>query len=132
KATKYVELHTPYTGEVIGEVPMGTTADVEEAVKSAKAAFKIWSNTNIKERVQVMFRLKSLMERDFEELKHLVSLENGKTLAESHGDVAKAIEVLEFGCSIPNKISAPVLEVSNGIYCQVIKEPLGVVASIVP
>lgn len=132
KATTYIELHTPYTGEVIGSVPMGTAADVEEAAKSAKAAFKVWSNTNIKERVQVMFRLKNLMERDFEQLKQLVSLENGKTLAEAHGDVAKAIEVLEFGCSIPNKISAPILEVSNGIYCQVIKEPIGVVASIVP
>ena len=132
KGTTYIELHTPYTGEVIGSVPMGTAADVEEAAKSAKAAFKVWSNTNIKERVQVMFKLKFLMERDFEELKQLVSLENGKTLAEAHGDVAKAIEVLEFGCSIPNKISAPLLEVSNGIYCQVIKEPLGVVASIVP
>ena len=111
---------------------MGTAGDVADARKSAKAAFKVWSNTNIKERVQVMFRLKSLMERDFEELKQLVSLENGKTLAEAHGDVAKAIEVLEFGCSIPNKIYAPMLEVSNGIYCQVIKEPIGVVASIVP
>jgi malonate-semialdehyde dehydrogenase (acetylating)/methylmalonate-semialdehyde dehydrogenase len=132
KATQYMDLTTPYTGEVIGQVPMGTTADVAEAAKVAKAAFKVWSNTNIKERVQVMFRLKSLMERDFEELKQLVSLENGKTLAEAHGDVAKAIEVLEFGCSIPNKVYAPMLEVSNGIYCQVIKEPVGVVASIVP
>jgi malonate-semialdehyde dehydrogenase (acetylating)/methylmalonate-semialdehyde dehydrogenase len=132
KATKYMELNTPYTGEVIGEVPYGTAEDVNAATEVAKAAFKLWSNTNIKERVQVMFRLKALMERDFEELKQLVSLENGKTLAEAHGDVAKAIEVLEFGCSIPNKIYAPMLEVSNGIYCQVIKEPIGVVASIVP
>ncbi len=132
KTTKYLPLFTPYTGETIGEVPLGTAEDVNSAVAVAKTAFKTWSNTNIKERVQVMFRLKTLMERDFEELKQLVSLENGKTLAEAHGDVAKAIEVLEFGCSIPNKISAPMLEVSNGIYCQVIKEPIGVVASIVP
>lgn len=131
-AKNYMELHTPYTGEVIGSVPMGTAADVEAAAKNAKAAFKVWSNTNIKERVQVMFKLKTLMERDFEQLKQLVSLENGKTLAEAHGDVAKAIEVLEFGCSIPNKVYAPMMEVSNGIYCQVIKEPIGVVASIVP
>ncbi len=131
-ATNFIELHTPYTGEVIGHVPMGTSADVDAATKSAKEAFKVWSNTNIKERVQVMFRLKALMERDFDELKQLVSLENGKTLAEAQGDVAKAIEVLEFGCSIPNKISGPMQEVSNGIYCQVIKEPLGVVASIAP
>jgi malonate-semialdehyde dehydrogenase (acetylating)/methylmalonate-semialdehyde dehydrogenase len=132
KATTTIDLITPYTGEVIGSVPMGTAADVDDATKVAKAAFKVWSNTNIKDRVQVMFKLKTLMERDFEELKQLVSLENGKTLAEAHGDVAKAIEVLEFGTSIPNKIYGPMLEVSNGIYCQVIKEPIGVVASIVP
>ncbi len=131
-ATEYMDLMTPYTGEVIGSVPMGGVPDVDTAVTAAKNAFKTWSNTNIKERVQIMFRLKTLMERDFEELKQLVSLENGKTLAEAHGDVAKAIEVLEFGCSIPNKIQAPSLEVSNGIYCQVIKEPLGVVACVVP
>jgi malonate-semialdehyde dehydrogenase (acetylating)/methylmalonate-semialdehyde dehydrogenase len=132
KTTQYLPLHTPYTGETIGEVPLGTAQDVTDAVASAKAAFKLWSNTNIKERVQVMFKLKTLMERDFEQLKQLVSLENGKALAEAHGDVAKAIEVLEFGISIPNKISGPMQEVSNGIYCQVIKEPIGVVASIVP
>lgn len=128
----FIDLHTPYTGEVIGSVPMSTYEDVACATQAAKAAFKIWSNTHIKERVQVMFRLKNLMERDFEQLKQIVSLENGKTLAEAHGDVAKAIEVLEFGCAIPNKISGLVQEVSNGIYCQVIKEPLGVVACVAP
>lgn len=131
-SSTYIDLLTPYTSEVIGQVPMGTAIDLDMAVGAAKLAFKAWSNTNIKDRVQIMFQFKSLMERDFEELTQLVSLENGKTLTEARGDVAKAIEVLEFACSIPNKIYGPALEVSNGIYCQVIKEPLGVVASIVP
>lgn len=125
-------LETPYTGQKIGEVPLGNLLDVEDAVKAAKKAFTHWSNVNIKDRVQVMFRLKALMEKNFEELRQLVSLENGKTLSEAHGDVAKAIEVLEFGCSIPNKLAGPMQEVSSGIYCQAIKEPLGVVASIAP
>ena len=131
-STSYIPLLTPYTGETIGEVPLGGSSDVVSAVRSAKSAFKLWSNTNIKDRAQIMFRLKTLMERDFEELKQLVSLENGKTLAEAQGDVAKAIEVLEFGCSLPNKVQSSTMEVSQGIYCQVIKEPLGVVASIAP
>lgn len=132
RANVTIPLVTPYTGEYIGSVPIGLKYDVDEAVKSAKRAFHGWSNTSIKERVQIMFKLKSLMERDLEELKQIVALENGKTLNEAHGDVSKAIEVLEFGCSIPNKIAAPMLEVSQGIYCQVIKEPMGVVASITP
>lgn len=131
-STATIPLLTPYTGEQIGEVSMASGLDVAHAVRIAKAAFPSWANLNVKDRVQIMFRLKSLMERDFEELKQIIALENGKTLAEAQGDVAKAIEVLEFGCSIPNKIQGTTLEVSNGIYCQVIKEPLGVVASITP
>src|SRR5438046_2174669 len=81
KSGETAPLFTPYTGQKIGEIPMGNAFDVDAAVSSAKKAFKAWSNKNIKDRVQVMFRLKALMERDFEELKQIVALENGKTLA---------------------------------------------------
>ena len=80
-AKNYLDLYTPYTGEVIGFVPLSTADDVAKACEVAKAAFKTWSNTNVRDRAQIMFKLKTLMERDFEELKQLVSLENGKTLA---------------------------------------------------
>jgi malonate-semialdehyde dehydrogenase (acetylating) / methylmalonate-semialdehyde dehydrogenase len=130
--SEYMPLQTPYTGDVIGEVPLSSSSDLKRAVESGKKAFHYWSHLNVKERSQVMFRMKSLMERDMEELKQLISLESGKTLSESQGDISKAIEVLEFGCSLQNKLAAPMMEVSDGIYCQVIKEPLGVVACITP
>ncbi len=132
KAKNYQDINGPYKGDVLGQVPMGTSSDVDAAVLAAKEAFPIWKNTHIKQRVQVMFKLKTLMERDFDELCQLISTENGKTLVEAAGDVAKAIEVLEFGCAIPNKISGQAQEVSADILCSNLKTPLGVVASIAP
>ena len=62
----------------MGEVRLSTTSDVADAVEAAKAGFQVWRCTPIKERVQVLYRLKHLMERDAEELSWLVSHENGK------------------------------------------------------
>ncbi len=125
-------IYSPYTGEVVGHVPTGTAQDVDLAVNAAKNAFLSWKKTHIKQRVQVMFTLKNLLEQNIDSLANLVSLENGKTLTESKAGILKAIEVIEFGCSIPNKISGDFQEVSDGVECRFSREPLGVVASITP
>ncbi len=122
----------PRHGWPMGTVGMSDRADVDAAVQSAKAAFPGWRATPYKERVQVLYRMKQLMERDLEELCWLLSHENGKTYAESKGEVLKAIECLEMGCSLPNMIGGPQLDVSRGINCSVTHEPLGVCAGVVP
>ena len=90
------------------------------------------SNTPIKERVQVFFRYRSLLERDLDELTKLVSEENGKTYDEAKAEVEKSIELTEFACSMPQLVSGEILEVSKGVECRTEHFPLGVVASIVP
>ncbi len=122
----------PRHGWPMGTVGMSDRADVDAAVKAAKDAFPGWRATPYKERVQVLYRMKQLMERDLEELCWLLSHENGKTYAESKGEVLKAIECLEMGCSLPNMIGGPQLDVSRGINCSVTHEPLGVCAGVVP
>jgi malonate-semialdehyde dehydrogenase (acetylating)/methylmalonate-semialdehyde dehydrogenase len=131
-ANQYGKIYTPYTGEVIGEYPIGTPGDVDQAVAAAKKAFPGWRDTNIKARVQVMFRFKQLIEQNIEELSHLVSTENGKLLSESEAGIMKGVEVLEYGLSLPNKIAGDFQEVSNGVTCRMVREALGVVASITP
>ncbi|MBF0280511.1 MAG: CoA-acylating methylmalonate-semialdehyde dehydrogenase [SAR324 cluster bacterium] len=131
-ANQYADIYSPYTGEVIGECPMGTTGDVDQAVAAASKAFPGWKNTNIKNRVQVMFRFKDLIEKNLAELSNLVALENGKTLAEAEAGIMKGIECLEYACALPNKIAGEFQEVSAGVTCQMKREPLGVVASISP
>jgi malonate-semialdehyde dehydrogenase (acetylating)/methylmalonate-semialdehyde dehydrogenase len=125
-------VHNPRHGQVLGHVALSGAADVARAVAAAKAAFPGWRDTPLKERVQVLFRLKALMERDIEELTWLVSHENGKVYAEAKGDVLKGIECLEFGLSLENMAQGEQLDVSRGINCSTTHEPLGVVAGVVP
>ena len=127
-----LEVHNPRHGQAMGTVPDSGAVDVEVAVAAAKAAFPGWSATPYKDRAQVLYRLKGLMERDLEALSWLVSHENGKTFGESKASVLKGIECLEYGCSLPNMSAGGQLDVSRGVSCRVSYEPLGVVAGIVP
>ncbi|MEJ7694717.1 CoA-acylating methylmalonate-semialdehyde dehydrogenase [Daejeonella sp.] len=123
---------SPVDGKLLSTVPMSKPTDLNAAVSSAKEAFKTWGKTPIKERVQVFFRFKALLEKNKTELANLVSEENGKTPEEGMAEIEKSIELTEFACSLPQLITGELLEVSKGIECRTEHVPLGVVASIVP
>jgi malonate-semialdehyde dehydrogenase (acetylating) / methylmalonate-semialdehyde dehydrogenase len=127
-----MEVISPLDGAVLTEVPMSTNEDLSNAVEAARAAFHKWSKTPIKERVQVFFRYKFLLEKNLKELAELCSEENGKTYGESVAEIEKCIELTEFACSLPQLVTGEVLEVSKGVECRTEHVPLGVVASIVP
>ncbi|MEP7264631.1 MAG: CoA-acylating methylmalonate-semialdehyde dehydrogenase [Bacteroidota bacterium] len=129
---KTMEVISPLNGKVISTVPLSTATDLDDAVKSAKEAFTSWSLMPIKERVQIFYRYKTLLEKNVRELAMLVHEENGKTLDEAIAEVEKSIELTEFACSLPQLISGELLEVSRGVECRVEHKPLGVVASIAP
>ena len=123
---------SPIDGNLLSSVPMSTIDELNKAVESAKNAFESWSKTPIKERVQVFFRYRYLLEKNLDELTKLVSEENGKTYDEAKAEVEKSIELTEFACSMPQLVSGEILEVSKGVECRTEHFPIGVVASIVP
>ncbi len=123
---------SPLNGKVISTVPLSSAQQLDDAVKAAQAAFPGWSATPIKERVQIFYRYKTLLEKNLNELSTLVHEENGKTVDEAKAEVEKSIELTEFACSLPQLISGELLEVSKGVECRVEHKPLGVVASIAP
>src|SRR5579859_1890738 len=125
-------VHSPLDGSLLAAMPCSTAADLDAAVAAARNAFHRWSRTPIKERVQVFFRYKYLLEQHLDELAALVSEENGKTRGEAVAEVEKCIELTEFATSLPQLIGGEVLEVSKGVECRLEHVPLGVVASIVP
>lgn len=127
-----LDVISPVDGTLLSKVPLSTAEDLDHAVKAAKAAFPAWSKTPIKERVQVFFRYKYLLEKYTKELAELCSEENGKTYGESLAEIEKCIELTEFACSLPQLVTGEVLEVSRGVECRTEHVPLGVVASIVP
>lgn len=123
---------SPLDGALLADMPCSSTDDLDRAVKAARQAFPAWSKTPIKERVQVFFRYRHLLETNMQELAALVSEENGKTLGEAVAEMEKCIELTEFATSLPQLVTGEVLEVSKGVECRTEHPPLGVVASIVP
>jgi len=130
--TRTLDVISPIDGNLLSKVPMSNTKDLDEAVRAAKAAFPGWSKMPIKERVQVFFRYKYLLEKNLKELAELVQEENGKTYSEAVAEIEKSIELTEFACSLPQLVTGEILEVSKGVECRTEHIPLGVVASIVP
>ena len=125
-------VQNPRHEKTMGQVAWSDSPDVEAAVAAAKAALPGWKATPLKERVQVLFRVKQIMEANLDELSWLLSHENGKTIAQAKGSVLKGIECVEYGTSISNLAQGEQLDVSRGINCEVTHEPVGVCAGIVP
>lgn len=127
-----LDVFNPADGRVISRVPLSAQADVDRAVAAAEKAFPAWSATPIKERVQVFFKYKALLEKNIDELSALITEENGKTDSEARAEVLKSAELCEFATSLPQITAGEVLEVSRGVECRVERFPVGVVASIAP
>jgi malonate-semialdehyde dehydrogenase (acetylating)/methylmalonate-semialdehyde dehydrogenase len=127
-----LDVLNPSDGSLLSRVPLSGAAEVDSAVRSATDAFPAWAATPIKERVQVLYRYRALLERNAAELAALITEEHGKIQSEAEAEILKAIELTEFACSLPQLVTGEVLEVSRGIECRMDSCPLGVVASIVP
>ena len=132
-ATRTMDCFDPSTGEVIALAPQCTAEEVEAAVQAAQAAFPGWAETPANSRVQVLFRMRALMDQHLDELTVLLARENGKVLNEAMGDVLKVTEVLEFACGIPHLMKGPALmNCTRGFDTTQYLEPLGVFAGIAP
>jgi malonate-semialdehyde dehydrogenase (acetylating)/methylmalonate-semialdehyde dehydrogenase len=128
-----LELANPATGEPLGQTPSGSAAEIDAAVQAAHCAFASWRSTPAADRIQYLFKLKSLLEQHIEELASLITLENGKTLAESRGELRRGIENVEVACGIPVLMQGYSLEdVAPGIDEIMVRQPLGVAAVITP
>jgi malonate-semialdehyde dehydrogenase (acetylating)/methylmalonate-semialdehyde dehydrogenase len=123
----------PSTGAVIAQAPQCSPEEVEAAVASAKRAFPGWAATPASQRVQVLYRVKALMDKHLDELTALCATENGKVLDEAMGDVLKAIEVTEFACGVPHlMMGKSLMNCTPGYDTVQYLEPVGVFAGIAP
>lgn len=132
-AHEFSNVINPATAEVLAHVPVDGAAEVDRAVQAASRAFPDWRQTPPEERIQYLFRLKQLLEDNLDELARTITIENGKTLAESKGELRRGIENVEVACGIPTLMQGYNLEdVARGIDEIMIRQPLGVVAAITP
>ena len=123
----------PATTEHLATVPLTPGEAVAQAVEAAHAAFDDWRATPVVERVQHLYRLKALIERDLDELARTITRECGKTLAESVGEMQRGVENIEVACGMPSLIQGWNNEdIARGIDEHVFRQPLGVVTAITP
>src|SRR6266849_6417473 len=132
-ATEYFEVTNPATAELLARTPLSSSADVDAAVQAAADAFPAWRRTPPGERVQYLFKLKNLLEEHLDELARLITIENGKIFGEAKAELRRGIENVEVACGIPMMMQGYNLEdVTPGVDETMIRQPLGVVAAIVP
>jgi len=132
-AGEWQDVTNPATGEVLARVPLSDAGETSKAVEAAAAAYPAWRRTPPEDRIQPLFKLKQLLEDHIDELARIITLENGKTLAEAKAELRRAIENVEVACGIPMMMQGYNLEdVARGIDETMIRQPLGVVAAITP
>src|SRR5437868_5188225 len=132
-ATDWLDVTNPATAEVLARVPLSDVSEVAAAVEAAAAAYPEWRRTPPEDRIQPLFKLKQLLEDHLDELSRIITQENGKTFTESKAELRRAIENVEVACGIPMMMQGYNLEdVARGIDETMIRQPLGVVAAIVP
>lgn len=123
----------PATGKTIAKVPVSTEDELNEAIDAAKDAYPEWRRTTPLARARCLFRLKELMEENFEELSRIQTMEHGKTIDESRGETRRGIENVEVATGIPSLMMGCNLEdIASGIDEYLIRQPLGVFGIIAP
>ncbi|MEN3222758.1 methylmalonate-semialdehyde dehydrogenase (acylating) [Mycobacterium vulneris] len=132
-STRTADVLNPSTGEVQAQVALASTADVDAAVAGAVEAQKEWAAYNPQRRARVLMKFIELVNQNANELAELLSLEHGKTVADSLGDIQRGLEVIEFSVGIPHLLKGEFTEgAGTGIDVYSIRQPLGVVAGITP
>ncbi|HEY4546484.1 MAG TPA: CoA-acylating methylmalonate-semialdehyde dehydrogenase [Pedomonas sp.] len=130
---RFGDVFNPNTGEVQARVGLATAEEVDAAVQVAANAFPAWAAMNPQRRARVMFNFKVLIEQHMDELAEMLSLEHGKVIADSKGDIQRGLEVIEFACGIPHLQKGEYTEGAGpGIDVFSMRQPLGVVAGISP
>ncbi|MBY7144434.1 CoA-acylating methylmalonate-semialdehyde dehydrogenase [Virgibacillus sp. NKC19-3] len=133
KSEKIESVYNPATGEVIADVPISSSEDVDHAVQVAHGAFQEWKELAVPKRARILFKYQQLLVEHWDELAELITIENGKNLQEAKGEVQRGIENVEFAASAPNLMMGDQLpSIASGLESGVYRYPIGVVGGITP
>jgi malonate-semialdehyde dehydrogenase (acetylating)/methylmalonate-semialdehyde dehydrogenase len=131
--TRFSDVFDPNNGGVQARVALGDRALLDRAVDAAKAAQPAWAAVNPQRRARVMFAFKALVEKNMDDLAHLLSSEHGKVIADAKGDIQRGLEVIEFCCGIPHVLKGEYTQGAGpGIDVYSFRQPIGIGAGITP
>ena len=128
-----LEDRDPATGELAAMIPLSGAADVDAAVRAARAAQPGWREIAPQKRARAVIALREALWERREDLARLVTADMGKTLDDARGEVLRGIESVEAACGIPHLLKGENLEgVAHGVDVELVRQPVGVVAAITP
>lgn len=126
-------VYNPATGEQTGELDLADVGEVDAAVASAQKAFEEWKHLSVAKRTRMMFRFRELVDSNSKEVAQRLTAEHGKVISDSMGEVARAIENIEYACGLAEHLKGGYNEnASTGVDVYTVHRPLGVVAGITP
>jgi malonate-semialdehyde dehydrogenase (acetylating)/methylmalonate-semialdehyde dehydrogenase len=133
EAARFGDVYNPATGEVQARVAFADAETVDAAVRAAAAAFPGWSSTPLGKRAEVLFAFRALLKAHATDFAEIVSREHGKIVSDAEGEVTRALEVVDFACSLTHQLKGELSEnVSTSIDTYSLRQPLGVCAGITP
>lgn len=133
KSRTLLDVINPADGHLLGRVPSGSADDVVLAAEKAEQAFRSWREVPAAQRIQYLFRMKQILEKNAAEIAEICTMESGKTFSESSAEIVRAVENVETACGIPKLLQGDFSEdITRGIDEFYVREPLGVGACIAP
>lgn len=134
RTERYLDIHNPATGGVIGKVPLSTKAETDKAIKAAHDAYWDWRSTPPIVRARYMFKIKGLLDRYHEEIARITTQEHGKAIDEARGETLRSIENVETAAGVTSLMMGYNLEdgAAKNIDETVVRQPLGVFACVSP
>ena len=130
---RFGDVYNPATGEVVSQVPLASQGELAAAVEAARSAWPDWAQTPPLSRARIMFKYKTLIEENADELAAIITAEHGKVLSDAHGSLTRGLEVVEYACGIPQLLKGEYTEqVGRGIDAWTTRQPIGVCAGITP
>lgn len=124
--------YNPATGQLLAQIAAADEKDVDYAIKVAWSAFPMWKKTTIRERSEIMWKIADIVEDNLEYFSTIETLDNGKTLTEARADISDVVDQFRYFSSCIRTNEGSYVEQDNYGFNIIRKEPLGVVAQIVP
>lgn len=127
-----VAVVNPATGEELVKIAQANKEDTKQAIEAAKVAFPIWSGMELAERVKILHRIGDLIEENADRLALIMTLEQGKPLAEAKAEVQTNIENMHWNAEEARRVYGETIPAPNNHKFEVKKQPVGVVGAITP
>ena len=130
---QHLTVFNPATAEAVGTLSVPSTAFLDEVVATAVAAAAEWRSASLSRRTGVLFAFRELLVRHTDELALLITTEQGKTLADARGELARGLENVEYACGLADHLKGEFAsQVADGVDVHSFREPIGVVLAITP